>query len=70
MNMTEERLSKRPELEGMYMAGNHTEEVHMDTPNERLSKRLEVEGMDMMDNHMVEDTTPDFNGLKECTGTW
>jgi hypothetical protein len=64
MDMVEERLLKRPEVEGMNTTGNHTEEVAMDTTEELLSKRSEVEGMDMVGNHMVEDTTLDLERVE------
>jgi hypothetical protein len=51
MDMAEERLSTPPELEGMDMAGIHMVEVGMDTEEQCLPK--EVKGMDMVGIHMM-----------------
>jgi hypothetical protein len=69
MDMVEEHLSNRPEVEGMDIAGSNTyEEVDMDTSEECLSNRSEVEGMNMTGNHMVEDTTMDSMRVERAHG--
>jgi hypothetical protein len=70
MNIAEERLLKRSELEGMHMMDNHTyEEVDMGTVYERLLKQTNMDGMDMVGKHM-EDIASDLKGLKESTRAW
>jgi hypothetical protein len=68
MDMMEERLLKRPEVEGMDTVGKHMEEMGMDTTEERLSKRPEVECTDMAGDHMVEDTMPDLEWVERVHG--
>jgi hypothetical protein len=58
MDITEDHLSMRPEVEGMDMAEERLsmqpEVEGMDMVEERLSTQPELEGMDMAGIHMVE----------------